>query len=132
MSFKVSFFASKANSICYPHYNFSAMRKIFYLLTLPLLLSCNDKAEPTATNEVIIGWNKLAVTVAEQHDHFYSFVGVRALTMTHVAMHDALNAISLKYIPYAFNEKKPDANIVAACSQAAYAVLSAVYPKRTD
>jgi hypothetical protein len=115
-------------------HNFIPMRKIFYSLSLPLLLlfSCNDAVEPTATNDVVIGWNNLAVTVAEQHDHFYSFVGVRTLTMTHVAMHDALNAISMKYIPYAFNDKKPDADLVAACSQAAYTVLAAAYPKRID
>jgi hypothetical protein len=111
------------------------MRKIFYTVATPLLilLSCNNKpSEPAATNDVVVGWNNLAVTIAEQHDHFYSYIGVRALTMMHVAMHDALNAISLKYIPYALNEKKPDADAVAACSQAAYEVLSAIYPKRTD
>ena len=110
------------------------MRKIFYSLSLPFLISfsCNDKTEPTATNDVIIGWNNMAVTVAEQHDHFYSFIGVRALTITHVAMHDALNAITMKFIPYAFNEKKPGADAVAACSQAAFTVLSTIYPKRID
>ena len=44
-------------------------------------------------NEVVIAWNELAYTIANEHDQFLSFIGIRALTMTHIAMHDALNAI---------------------------------------
>lgn len=111
------------------------MRKIFYSAAIPLLFiaSCNNNSgKLTVANDVVVSWNNLAVTIADQHDHFYSFIGVRALTMTQVAMHDALNAISLQFIPYAFNEKNPGADPVAACSQAAFAVLTVIYPNRTD
>jgi len=83
-------------------------------------------------NEVIIAWNNIAYTIANQHDQFFSFIGVRALSMTHIAMHDALNAISAKYKSYAFTGKEPGADPVAACSQAAYEVLASIYPKRED
>jgi hypothetical protein len=129
------FFAFKASTFQYDLYNFIFMKKTTYPLVLSclILFSCRNNTDKlTATNDVVIDWNNLAVTIAEQHDHFYSFIGARALTMTHVAMHDALNAIAMKYIPYAFNGKMPQADPVAACSQAAYTVLSTIYPNRTD
>jgi hypothetical protein len=91
-----------------------------------------DEESTEPDNEVAIAWNNMAYTIANQHDQFYSFIGVRALGMTHLAIHDALNAISKKYEPYAFKEKEPDADPVAASSQAAYEVLISVYPQRED
>jgi hypothetical protein len=109
------------------------MRKKLITLSIPLLFlfSCNNTVKNSG-NDVVLAWNKLAVTIGDQHDMFYSLTGVRALTMMHVAMHDALNAISLEFIPYAFNGKSPEADAVAACSQAAFTILSAAYPARTD
>ena len=96
----------------------------------PKIPGDEESAEPG--NEVAIAWNNMAYTIANQHDQFYSFIGVRALGMTHLAIHDALNAISKKYEPYAFEEKEPDADPIAASSQAAYEVLISVYPQRED
>lgn len=111
------------------------MKKQLFSLFIPLLFnfSCNTQdGDGLPANNVVIAWNNMAVTIANQQDEFRSFIGVRALTMTHVAINDALNAISLKYTPYAFNEKKPGADAIAACSEAAFVVLSSVYPDRLD
>lgn len=84
------------------------------------------------SNDVVIAWNNMAYTIANQHDHFYSFIGVRALAMTHIAMHDALNAISREFQSYVWNESVPGADPVCAASQAAYEVLRAIYPAKQD
>ena len=83
-------------------------------------------------NDIAIAWNHMAYTVAYQHDQFYSFIGVRTLAMTHIAIHDALNAIQPKYEQYAFKGLVPNASPIAASSQAAYEVLISVYPDRKD
>ena len=84
------------------------MKKHLYALLIPFLFSfsCNDQSDNMPANNVVIAWNHMAVTIANQRDQLFPFVGVRALTMMHVAMNDALNAISLQYVPYAFNGKK--------------------------
>ena len=90
-------------------------------------------AVTAADNAVAIAWNELAYTIAAEHDGFYSFIGVRALAMTHLAMHDALNTIQPEFERYAyFGNADEDADPVAAASAAAFSVLAAVYPARTD
>lgn len=87
-----------------------------------------DGTEPG--NEVVIAWNELAYTIANEHDQFLSFIGIRALTMTHLAMHDALNAIRPLYEPYASKTKAIGVNPIVASSQAAYKVLMNIYPQK--
>lgn len=84
------------------------------------------------SNEVVVNWNEIAYTIAYQHDQFNSFIGVRALAMTHLAIHNALNTIDRRYQTYAFNEDIVAADPIATVSQAAYDVLIAVYPDRMD
>lgn len=83
-------------------------------------------------NDLVIDWNRLTYQIAYEHDQFYSFIGIRTLTMTHLAIHDALNAIEPKFEPYAFKGKEEGANPIAAASQAAYEVLVQAYPNRRD
>lgn len=83
-------------------------------------------------NEVVIAANSLAYSIANDHDQFYSFIGVRALAMSHLAIHDALNAIDRNYNSYAFIDDKPTADPISSVVQAAYEVLVAAYPKRKD
>jgi hypothetical protein len=83
-------------------------------------------------NEIVIDWNELAYQVAYEHDQFYSFIGIRSLTMTHLAIHDALNAIEAKYETYAYRGRDAHADPVAAVAQAAYEVLVQAYPQRED
>ncbi|MEZ4701298.1 MAG: vanadium-dependent haloperoxidase [Rhodothermales bacterium] len=88
--------------------------------------------KPDPTNEAAIAWNRTAYTIAHQHDQFNSFIGVRALAMSSLAMHDALNGIDRRFEPYATRTDAPDADPIAAISQAAYDVLAAAYPARKD
>lgn len=89
------------------------------------------RQQPTGP-ELAISWNETAYRVAYAHDQFYSFIGVRALAMTHLAMHDALNAVQPRYARFLYQEHRPEADPVAAAAQAAYEVLAAAYPQRKD
>src|SRR5205809_543528 len=54
--------------------------------------------------------------------------GSRALAMTHVAQFDAVNAVARCYQPYAADLSAPGASAEAAAAQAAYYVLTNLYP----
>lgn len=83
-------------------------------------------------NRLIADWNMLAYQVANEHDQFYSLIGIRALTMMHLSMHDVLNSIEAHFERYAFFEIHTDADPIAGVSQAAFEILAAQYPDRTD
>ncbi len=56
-----------------------------------------------------------------------------AITMSEIATFDALNAIDPRYAPYAYKERAPaNASEVAAASQAAFRVLSAMAPDQAE
>ena len=98
-----------------------------------LAMSCGSREmDKPLPNTAAIEWNAMAYTVADQHDHFYSFIGVRALAMSALAMHDALNAIQPQFRQYAYLGQNPDADPIAALSQAAFEVLVKAYPTRKD
>jgi hypothetical protein len=77
---------------------------------------------------VIISWNSLAHDIAFAEDQFLTFKGQRALAMTHLAIHDALNAIVPAYEPYAYRGSVGLAHPMAAAGQAAHDVLLSQYP----
>ena len=83
-------------------------------------------------NNSVIEWNDLTYKTADEHDHFYSFIGVRTLAMVHIAIHDALNSINPKYETYSYKGNEPGANPIAAISQAAYEVLIKVFPDKKN
>ncbi len=83
-------------------------------------------------NDIILDLNKLAYTIANEHDQFLSFIGVRALAMSHLAIHDAFNAIEPQYEPYAFSGEFEKADPLAAAAQAARVVLEKAYAGRKD
>ncbi len=91
-----------------------------------------DTKAVVADSAVVVAWNLIAYETAGAHDQFLSFTGVRALAMTHIAMHDALNAVTPKYEQYTFRGQAPNANAVAAVTQAAHTVLVEVYPKQGE
>ena len=113
-----------------------------YFLMLLSLLSCKPETKTeqggnrdqfkNLDNDLVIDLNNLTYTIANEHDHFLSFIGVRALTMTHLAIHDAFNAIESNYQTYAYKGVHPNANPVAAATQATRTVLLAIYPTRSD
>ncbi len=112
---------------------------VITLIPISIYSSCkesmSDSTETAAVssdNRSVIDWNLAAYTIANEHDRFYSFIGVRALAMVHIAIHDALNSIYTKYETYAFKSNEPEADPIAALSQAAYEVLIKAYPEKTD
>jgi hypothetical protein len=81
---------------------------------------------------VITAWNELVVTIASEVDQWFSLLGHRTLTMMHIAMHDALNAIVPVYNQYAHSEGGVAARPVVAASQAARDVAVAAYPDHAE
>ena len=80
--------------------------------------------------EVVVTWNQRVLAIAEGEDKFLTLKGARATAMTHIAMHDALNAIRPVYTPYAYGKTASGADPIAAAAQAAYAVAVNEYPKQ--
>ena len=78
--------------------------------------------------DVVIAWNQRVLAIAEAEDGFLTLKGVRTAAMMHVAMHDALNAVSRRFAPYAFDGRAADADPVAAAARAAYVVATSQYP----
>ena len=81
-------------------------------------------------NEVVLAWNERAYEMAYAEDQFFTFKGHRALSMMHLAVHDALNAIEPRYERYACAAEDTAAHPVVAAAQAAYEVLVSQYPDR--
>jgi hypothetical protein len=118
------------------------MKQILVLIAISLFsswqIACKDNnTEPgndpdQFSNQVILDWNLVAfevmggATPAYQHTHLAS----RINAMTHIAMHDALNAITPRYQTYAFHQKNSDAHPVVAAATAAYEVLVDQAPAR--
>jgi len=112
------------------------------LLTIFITSACTSKEIETEKNsnerinnldnEIVLELNKLTYTVADQHDHFYSFIGIRTLTMVHLAIHDVLNSIEAYYKTYAYHKQHPEADPVAAVSHAVRRILLNVYPELAD
>jgi hypothetical protein len=93
-------------------------------LTFPRL----DAGTGTQSAELAVEWNRVVLEVAEAEDGFLTLKGLRTITMMHLAMHDALTAISGEYASYAFEASAPEADRVVAATQAAYAIATGQYP----
>jgi hypothetical protein len=82
-------------------------------------------ARPVQANEVL-QWNETTMKVIAGTGQ-NNVVSTRTLTMTQVAMHDALNAINRRYDAYYFEEPgDPAASLDAAVAAAAHTVLVGV------
>ena len=77
---------------------------------------------------MVIAWNQRVLAIAEAEDHFHTLNGLRTVSMMHLAMHDALNAIRREYGHYAYRSEAKDANPAAAATQVAYDVAVNQYP----
>src|SRR5688572_11913100 len=97
-----------------------AARKLFLCLSTLVLV------HGAAHADVVTDWNAIANTrVASQLPPDQS----RVMAMVHVAMFDAINAITPRYAPYAFKGTAPDgASPEAAAAAAAKTVLVKLYP----
>lgn len=119
------------------HSNFFLLWLMILILPLFVDSSCEEKifsdsSNSLSDNKLLIEWNETAYRIANEFDQFYTFKGVRALAMTHLAIHDALNSIIPKYEHYSFNSAEPEADPIAAASQACFEVLVSVYPQKRD
>ena len=89
----------------------------------------NDAVDLTGLpNQVILDWNLAVVEAMGGETYQHSLLASRISAMTHIAMHDALNAIAPLYKTYAFQGSDPEADPIAATAVAAHAVLSASFP----
>jgi hypothetical protein len=77
--------------------------------------------------DVISDWNNTAI-LAIKAVNPNPLPGSRALAMTHVAQFDAVNAVVRSYQPYAADLATPGASPEAGAAQAAYCVLTNLYP----
>lgn len=116
---------------------FSTLTRISCWLVLVLLLpAClsqeREQTDKVIGNEIVIDLNRLTYTIANEHDQFYSFIGVRALAMVHLAMHNAFNAITPEFTGYAFELRVFDADPIAAAATATQLILEKAYPARRD
>lgn len=83
---------------------------------------------PARDGETVARWNELAYDIAFAEDSFRTFKGHRAFAMMHLAMHDAVNAVTPRYRTHTFGGRDPRADASAAAVQAAHDVLLALYP----
>lgn len=77
--------------------------------------------------DVITDWNATAIRAIKAVNP-NPLPASRALAMTHVAQFDAVNAVVRCYQPYAVDLSVPGASAEAAAAQAAYRVLTNLYP----
>ncbi len=75
------------------------------------------------SNQVILDWNLAVVEAMGGITYTHGPLGARMHAMTHIAMHDALNAIVPAYDSYALAERDHAAEPIAAAATAAYTVL---------
>lgn len=86
-----------------------------------------------ADGRPIVDWNAIAFEVAQQADGYQdSFVHLRATTLMHLAIHDAVNGVRSTYAHYAADLEDHHADPSVAAAAAAHGVLSALYPKQRD
>jgi len=88
----------------------------------------NQQYNDILSNSVIIEWSNAAFEAAGGAAEGHPLLAVRAEAMTHIAIHDALNAIVPVYEQYAFHQQNTLANPLAAASTAGHTVLKALWP----
>jgi hypothetical protein len=79
---------------------------------------------------LVTAWNELAHDAAVADDQFGTFKGHRALAMTHLSIHDAVNSIRPVYERYAYAGPRVVAHPIGAAAQAAHDVLMSQYPRQ--
>ncbi len=77
---------------------------------------------------LVVAWNLTVNEIAFAEDQFFTFKGVRAHAMMHIAIHDALNAVIPLYRRFAYHGSDFLAHPIAAAAQAAHDVVASQYP----
>ena len=99
---------------------------------ITVLLSISTGTAWASDARLASDWNEAVLAIAEAEDGFLTLKGLRTVTMMHLAMHDALNAIDGRYERYALDEIEPSADPIVAANQAAYAVAAVQYPEQEE
>lgn len=83
----------------------------------------------TLSNEIILEWSNAAFEAAGGASEGHPLLASRIKAMTHIAIHDALNAINPVYGQYTYKSQQyTSANPFAAVASAAHTVLKAWWP----
>lgn len=88
-------------------------------------------SERQSGTDLIVAFNDKLLQIADEEDGFLTLKGVRAATMMHLAIHDALNAIDRHYAAYLYENADAEGNSIAAAAEAAYSVASDQYPEQS-
>ena len=97
-------------------------------------LAASANAHPTARSDAVTAWNEnagkaaIAACISPNEDPLHES---RLYAMTHVAIHDALNAIDRRSRPYAWDGRakrraSPDAAVAAAARDVLVALLNEI------
>lgn len=105
---------------------------MFRKLTASLAMTWCVAASSTAwCQDIVQQWNDTLCTLAEvvvtKHN---PGVPTRAMAMMNGSIFDAFQAVNRTHVPFKVNTLAPGASIEAAVSQAAYNVLSDMYPEQ--
>ena len=102
----------------------------FLLLTSCSKLDLIKHESDNLPNDVIIQWNLVALQAEGGVTYAHALLSSRIDAMVHIAMHDALNAISPRYEQYAYKTHgKTLADPISAAASAAYTVLLGTFPE---
>ena len=97
-----------------------------FAVLVALLWSLNVAAQDPGANS-IVEWNKITLRTTKADE--MAIPPMRSTAMVHMAIHDALNGISLRFKPYYSTATGyGDASPAAAIATAAYDILVALYP----
>lgn len=114
------------------------MKKLMLMLgvaTCLFVASCSNDHQngpryDLLPNDVILQWNEAAYLAFGGVQYQHSLMASRINAMTHLAMHDAVNAAYPVFSTYAYTGKEPGANPVAAAASAAHTVLMHELPEK--
>jgi hypothetical protein len=115
----------------------SMMKKMTAAACIVLLFfsACSKKGDKPhelekLPNTIVLAWNEIAYQAFGGPAYSHSLMASRINAMTHIAIHDALNAIYPKYKTYAFGGHDEKADAIAAAAAAAHAVLVNQVPEK--
>jgi len=85
-----------------------------------------------SAQNIVVDWNAIAITAAGAAGQ-NSLMQERSFSVTSIAVHDAVNAISRKYVRYGSRSTPPDgASTTAAAVGAAHRALTQLLPTQTQ
>lgn len=95
-----------------------------------IILVAMSTHSSVSSADAVLDWNRVALECIAESKQLPPAAS-RAITMMHVAMFDAVNAIEHRYKPYSFVGRAPsDASAESAAIAAASGVLVKLYPKQ--